>query len=128
MPTTDYTELNPTTPLQHEVNDWYTDQQADGYTSCLEDLAKHGCVSGMVGDLIYHTDTLAFYLKHRTDIDAMAYEMADDCGISVADLFSGGGWDPSDPFARDTTNQNILAWFGFEETARNLAATAGLDL
>ena len=38
---------------------------------------------------------------------------------SPKDLF-GDKWDDGDPFARDVLNQNLLAWFGFEETMRNI--------
>ena len=30
-------------------------------------------------------------------------------------------WDIEDPLAQDTHNQNLLAWFGFEETLRAIA-------
>ena len=116
------TDLNPTTPLEHAVNDWYQENVEEEYTKCLEDLSQHGCISGMVGGLIYYTDTTAFYLKHQKEIDALAYELADSCGCRIDELLRG--WDTEDPFARETTNQNILAWFGFEETARNLAGAA----
>ena len=29
-------------------------------------------------------------------------------------------WDKEDPPAQDDFNQNLLAWFGFEETLRNI--------
>ena len=119
-------ELNPTTPLEHAVNDWYKEKAEDGYTECLANLAQHGCQSGMVSDLIYYRDTTAFYLKHQKEIDALVYNWIAEMGGSMADLLRG--WDPADPFARETTNQNILAWFGFEESARNLASAAGIDI
>lgn len=36
---------------------------------------------------------------------------------NLSDLF-GERWDSEDPLATDTYNQNLLAWFGFEETLR----------
>ena len=41
-----------------EALDYETD---DEIKSFFTDLLAHGCVSGMVGNLIYYTDTHAFY-------------------------------------------------------------------
>jgi len=110
------------TNLERHVQGWINgraaeyDNRAEGV---LEDLLYGGCASGIVGHLIYYEDTLAFYRKFRKDIDAMLAEMIDQGVIeSPAGL---NGWDKSDPLARDQQNQNLLAWFGFEETARKLA-------
>ena len=46
---------------------------------------------------------------------------------SPSELF-GGKWDGEDIFAEETTNQNLLAWFGFEETARNLAGRNDIEV
>ena len=32
----------------------------------------------------------------------------------------GNKWNKEDPLAQDDYNQNLLAWFGFEETLRNI--------
>ena len=72
----------------------------------------------MVSDLIYYTDTTAFYQEHRQEIQALITELSEAVGRPVNGLLRG--WDKSDPFANETTNQNLLAWFGFEETARQL--------
>ena len=109
---------NPITPLQTAVHNWYQSKVEDDYPEAIEDLLQQGCQSGMVSDLIYYTDTTAFYLKHRKEIQALATELADDCGCSIGDLLRD--WDKSDPFANETSNQNLLAWFGFEETARRM--------
>jgi hypothetical protein len=120
-------KLNPTTPLEHAVNDWYKEKAEDGYTDCLADLAQQGCQSGMVSDLIYYRDTTAFYLKHKKEIWRLLDELLDDTGLErTQDLLRD--WDGSDRWAEETPNQNLLAWFGFEETARNLAGAAGIDI
>lgn len=110
--------LTPNTPLQTAVYDWYQAQVEDGYTTAIDDLLQHGCQSGMVSDLIYYTDTTAFYLKHQVEIDAMISEYA-SAGLGSPEDYLRD-WDKSDPFANDTNNQNLLAWFGFEETARRM--------
>ena len=122
------TKLNPQTALERNVARWINaraNEYNNGIEGVMSDLA-HGCSSGIVGHLIYYKDTLAFYRKHHKEIDAMLAETCNDTGCTPAELF-GDKWDNTDPLARDTQNRNLLAWFGFEETARNLANDAGLD-
>jgi hypothetical protein len=38
---------------------------------------------------------------------------------SMAQLF-GNNWDEEDMFVEDISNQNLLAWFAYEETLRNI--------
>lgn len=102
-----------------EVREWYDDQCAEGYDKCLEDLAQYGCQSGMVSDLIYYKDTTAFYRRHKREISRMVSELVSDFGMPIQEVFRD--WDQSDPFAEDTPNQNLLAWFSFEEVARQLS-------
>ena len=104
--------------LDSTVLAWYQEQCAEGYDKCLDDLAEHGCVSGMVSDLIYYTDTRAFYLKHEVEISALVSELLSDFGMPLHEVFRG--WDQADPFANDTSNQNLLAWFAFEDTAQRI--------
>jgi hypothetical protein len=97
----------------------------DGWKGAYRDLEHGGCQSGMVSHLIYYTDTVRFYRRHRTEIEAMLAQMLSDMGYSSpAELF-GNKWDADDPLASAQLNQNLLAWFGFEETARELAMQNG---
>ena len=107
-----------TTQLERAVKDWYEYQVGEGYPEAVEDLLQHGCQSGMVSDLIYYSDTVAFYKEHRREIDRLVRDLVEETGCTINQLFKG--WDSSDPLANDTQNQNLLAWFGFEETARRL--------
>lgn len=96
------------------------DSETEGYTPeerkvWLNDLQNHGCISGMVGALIYYTNTIAFYKRHEEEIDGMVKEICENTGCNPAELFKN--WDEEDFFAKEQNNQNILAWFGFEETA-----------
>ena len=105
--------------LIDEVTDWLDQMDKEEYTSALDDLLEHGCQSGMVSELIYYSDTVKFYNKHQVEIDALLAELCNDLGDSPAEIF-GNKWDTSDPLARGDLNKNLLAWFGFEETARTL--------
>lgn len=93
------------------------DEGAEGF---MEDLMHGGCASGLVSELVYYSDTVRWYRRHALEIDALLQELCSDCGAPPAALF-GDKWDADDPLARGDYNQNILAWFGFEETARALA-------
>mgnify|MGYP005829393741 FL=1 len=101
-----------------EVNDWLSCTVEEDYSEqdVLQHLAENGCQSGMVGGLIYYSETSAFYERHKSEISNLLRDMLDDCGCSVSELF-GEKWDESDPLANDTMNQNLLSWFAFEEIA-----------
>lgn len=84
------------------------------------DVLYHGCQSGIVGELIYYEDTVRFYKQYREEINELLYDTMSGTGLyAPSDLF-GEKWDQEDPLAQDIYNQNLLAWFGFEETLRNL--------
>jgi hypothetical protein len=107
---------------------WLCTEYGDGAKGVFRDLFQGGCASGMVGDLIYYKDTIPFYKRHKAEIHALLKEMMDGTGLhSPKDLF-GNKWDDDDMFAEDTMNQNLLAWFGFEEMARKLADRAGIEI
>lgn len=114
------------TRLERAVQKWPNARGADyenGAEGALKNLAYGGCESGVVGvvgELIYYEDTLKFFATHRREISALLAEFCDDIGQQPSDLF-GDKWDKSDPLAQETQNRNLIAWFGFEETAKRLA-------
>jgi len=120
------TKLTPRTALERHVARWINNRASEydnGIEGVMNDLSN-GCSSGIVGHLIYYKDTLAFYRKHRAEINALLAHMIDNGVLeSPSDM---SDWDASDPLAQDTHNQNLLAWFGFEETAHNLVNTADI--
>jgi hypothetical protein len=106
--------------VQAEINE-HAEDYGNGAEGFLKDLFYGGCQSGMVGKLIYYSDTVPFYKKHKDEINNLLKEMLSETGYkSPAELF-GDKWDSDDIFVEDTINQNLLAWFGFKETARKLA-------
>lgn len=122
-------ELKATTKLEKAVKHILEAKACDGYPmeSVIKDLFYGGCQSGMIGELIYYHDTVEFYKRHAKEIDAMLRDLCNDCGCFPSQLF-GDKWDNDDPLARDIYNQNLLAWFGFEETARRMAESAGMEV
>ena len=84
------------------------------------DVLDYGCQSGVVGELIYYCDTVRFYKQYKGEIDALLYQSMQETGLySPSELF-GDKWDKEDPLANGDFNQNLLAWFGFEETLRKI--------
>jgi hypothetical protein len=88
-------------------------------TARVEDV-QHGCSTGIVSELIYYSDTVAFYEKYKTEINSLLYEMLEDTGCSIQELF-GDRFEKDDPLCIETNNQNLLAWFGYEEINNKIA-------
>lgn len=112
----------PETKLERVVAKWLKETGKDYENSAqgaYDDLMQGGCESGMVGKLIYYSDTLPFYRTHKIEIAKILAELCDEIDGGPVNLF-GDKWYTDDPLALETQNQNLLAWFGFEETARHL--------
>ena len=73
----------------------------------FQDLLQHGCISGMVGKLIYYKDTHAFYDKHYAEIEALREEYEESTG---------------EPLPIKSDLKNFLAWFAFEQVAYQLVS------
>ena len=84
------------------------------------DVLHNGCCSGVVSELIYYYDTVRFYKQYRQEINEMLYNIMNETGLYAPSELFGDKWDKEDPLAQDNFNQNLLAWFGFEETLRNI--------
>lgn len=85
----------------------------------MEDLQKHGCISGMIPELIYYDDTNEFYDTYKADINELLSEITQESGLSTEEFF-GDNFDKNDPLIIDYLNKNLMAWFGFEETSYQL--------
>jgi len=71
----------------------------------FDDLFRCGCVSGLIGSLIYYRDTHAFFDRHYDEIEELREEYEDSVG---------------EPLRLRGDLKNGLAWFGFEWTAQQL--------
>jgi hypothetical protein len=89
------------------------------YTNDFDDILNNGLQSGIISELIYYKDTLAFYKKYQSEIVGLLNEAVSSSGMYTEDLF-GNKWDKQDPFALETNNRNLLTWFAFEEITRQL--------
>lgn len=109
-------------PLTRKVINVILDQgDTDEMKAFITDVLQHGCQSGIVGELVYYHDTTDFYNKYKRDIQNILQELLSDYGYNSPDGLFGEKWDSDDPLVEDTLNQNLLAWFGFEETCRKIA-------
>ena len=107
------------------LNDILAKFEADGHEAAegyIKGVLQHGCQAGTVSRLICYPDTTAFFERHKKEIIGMLKELMSDTGAkSPAELF-GDKWDDDDYFCEDIYNQNLLAWFGYEETLRKVAS------
>lgn len=113
---------NSASPLYRRVCNYIIDRWSNynDKKNIFTDVLYHGCQSGIVGELIYYTDTVRFYKQYRNEINELLYDTMNSTGLySPSDLF-GEKWDKEDPLAQNDFNQNLLAWFGFEETLRKI--------
>ena len=99
---------------------WY---EFDDKKYIFLDVIKNGCISGVCRDLIYCEQTKRFYETYKHEINELIYKSDYD---NLADLL-GSDWDRHDPLALEGSNQNLLAWFGFEETITNIAIKFGIE-
>ncbi len=126
------------TNMERKARLWLNEKGEEyksGAEGAFSDLMEGGCQSGIVGELVYYSDTLSFFKKYRGEINDLFFETLDNkypnlgintYGGSASDLF-GNKWEKEDPLAQKTNNQNLLAWFGFEEAALIVAQRAGIE-
>jgi hypothetical protein len=92
--------------------------QEDGPMLFIQDVLYGGCQAGTVGELIYYSDTTKWFKLYQQEIEDQVRQMQEELGMNLNEL---NGWDDSDPFARETSNQNLLAWFSFETVCTDIA-------
>ena len=83
----------------------------DDIKNFFSDLQQHGCISGMIGSLIYYKDTEEFFHKHYEEIIDLKTEFEESTG---------------EPMIIPHQVANYLAWFSFEHEAQKLAIKIGL--
>ena len=79
--------------------------EENGGKSFAQDVLAHGCVSGVVSELIYYKDTHEWFDTHYDDIMELVEEYEEMLGEKLQ-------WQGD--------MKNWFAWFSFEETTRQL--------
>ncbi|MFG4003363.1 DUF7222 domain-containing protein [Flavobacterium aquidurense] len=82
--------------------DSYDGTKKEKLKSYLEDLQKGGCICGMIGEFIYHTDCKKFYIEHLDDLENIRYELEDSLGEPVKNCHR-------------MPHYTFLCWLCFEE-------------
>ena len=84
----------------------------------VEEVLEHGCVTGIVGSLIYYYQTEAFFNRHKNAINELAHELSEDIYGNPFEIYHNlnGG-----------CSKNNMAWFGFEEVTRMIAEEMEID-
>ena len=113
---------NSDSPMLKRVCNYVIDRWSDYNDKryIFTDVLRNGCCSGVVSELIYYYETVRFYKQYRQEINEMLYNIMNETGHYAPYELFGDNWDKEDPFAQGDFNQNLLAWFGFEETLRNI--------
>ncbi len=112
-------DIENSTELQLDVMQWMNEYPEEDRKGAYQDLSNHGCVSGMVSELVWYTQTLAFFEKHSDEINTLIKDFMESVGEKgVIQGFKG--YDEDDPLCLYENNRNLLAWFAFEETAYQL--------
>ena len=78
----------------------------DNIQAFFTDLFQFGCVSGMIGSLVWWTDTHAFFDTHYDEIEDIRKDFEEETGLHI-------------PIKYDL--KNSYAWFAFQETAWRMA-------
>ena len=95
------------------------------YESWISDLLQKGCESGMC--LVTYEEADEFYEKFVGGIWDLLYENANDRGSKNIIDFINGLYG-TDDVGSDEQFKSLLSRFAFEETARTLAARAGIEI
>lgn len=96
--------------IEYILNNFATDEEIKGF---IEDLMQHDCVSGIIGTLIYYTDTHKFYEKYYEEIEELRKDLEEQFG---------------EPVKVKGDIKNFYAWLAFEETARIIATELEFDI
>lgn len=85
----------------------YDGTKKEQLKSFLEDLARGGCMSGMIGEFVYHHDCKDFYIEHLDDLENIRYEIEGSLGEAVKNRHR-------------LPHYTFLCWLCFEEYANDI--------
>ena len=81
-------------------------------------VLEHGCISGIVNELIYYYQTEAFFDRHKDAINKLAHELSEDIYGDKYSIYKNLQYE---------CNKNTMAWFGMEEMTRIIADEMEID-
>lgn len=75
--------------------------------SFLEDMQNGGCMSGMIGDFVYHHDCKEFYITHIEDLEEFRTELEHQFGEPIQNQ-------------HEIVHYTFVVWLCFEVYCYNL--------
>lgn len=105
--------------INHYIDESSNYTSVDELLKSMEDLQEHGCISGMINELMYYDDTSKFFDEYKDEINEIVSDLTQNSGFSLEGLF-GSNFDKNDPLIIDYYNKNLLAWFSFEEVSNKI--------
>jgi len=101
---------------ESSIKDWILNNLEEGL---IADVIPEGGPSGIVSELIYYSDSCAFYEKYKEEIWQRLSDLADDMGepsiLHLIVTFNG-----SKEVGSETQLHNLLAWWACEEVCREI--------
>lgn len=98
--------------LEYEVISIILNHEDEGLESFISNILNYGCVSGIVGELIYYYQTEEFFNIFKDEINDLAHSLSEDIYGNPFELYYNLNYECS---------KNNLSWFAFEEITRMLA-------
>ena len=103
---------------EDSIKEWILNNLEEGQ---IADVILEGCQSGIVSELIYYSDSCAFYEKYKEEIWDRLSDLADDMGepsiLHLIVTFNG-----SKEVGSELQLRNLLAWWAAEEVCRGICA------
>jgi hypothetical protein len=100
------------------------DDDATSIEATFTDLYEHGCVSGMIGEMIYYKDTEQFFDKYEQEVQEKlveyGYDRTHDKYVQFLEI---------EYLSEDdaTYEKNEFAWFLFESVAFEIGSELGIN-
>ena len=108
---------------EDSIKEWVINNLERGQ---IADVVLEGCQSGIVSELIYYSDSEAFYEKFKEEIWQRLSDMADDMGepsiLHLIVTFNG-----SKEVGSELQLRNLLAWWACEDVCREIIADKEAD-
>ena len=103
---------------ENSIKEWIINNLEEGQ---IADVVLEGCQSGIVSELIYYSDSCAFYEQYEGEIwdrlDQMSCDMGEASILHLIATFNGAKSVGShDQF------RNLLAWWACEDVCREIIA------
>lgn len=91
--------------IDHVTN--YDGKAKEQLKSFFEDLQHGGCISGLIGEFVYHADCKAFYINHIDDLEEYKTDLEDSTGEAIKNRHS-------------LPHYTFVVWLAFEEYCYNI--------